>query len=54
MRRYLEQIGCVLRPRSVVNADIALRCLAGFVARTTPQVTGLGQITRRHIEDFEP
>jgi len=54
MRRYLEQIGCVLRPRSVVNADIALRCLDGFLARTTPEVSGLGQVTRRHIEDFKP
>jgi len=32
MRRYLEQIACVLRPRSVVNADVALRCFAAFLA----------------------
>jgi site-specific recombinase XerD len=54
MRRYLEQIGCVLRPRSVVNADMALRCFAGFLAGTAPEVTGLAQVTRRHIEAFKP
>jgi hypothetical protein len=32
----VEQIGCVLRPRSVVNADMALRCFAGFLAETAP------------------
>ena len=54
MRRYLEQIGCVLRPRSVVNADMALRCFAGFLAAAAPEVTGLAQVTRRHIEAFKP
>jgi site-specific recombinase XerD len=54
MRRYLEQIGCVLRPRSVVNADMALRCFAGFLAQTAPEVTGLAQVTRRHVEAFKP
>jgi site-specific recombinase XerD len=54
MRRYLEQIGCVLRPRSVVNADMALRCFAGFLAQTAPEVTGLAQVTRRHAEAFKP
>jgi hypothetical protein len=32
MRRYLTQIGCVLRPGSVHNADMALRSFAGFLA----------------------
>jgi site-specific recombinase XerD len=54
MRRYLEQIACVLRPRSVVNADVALRCFAAFLAEAPPQVTGLAQITRRHVEAFKP
>jgi integrase len=54
MRRYLTQIGCVLRPGSVVNADIALRCFAGFLVQTAPQVTGIAQVTRRHIEDYKP
>jgi site-specific recombinase XerD len=54
MRRYLEQIGCVLRPGSVVNTDGALRCFAAFLAETAPGVTGLAQITRRHVEAFKP
>jgi site-specific recombinase XerD len=54
MRRYLEQIACVLRPRSVQNADQALRCFAGFLAEAAPQVACLSQVTRRHIEDCKP
>lgn len=54
MRRYLEQIGCVLRPGSVNNADIALRSFAGFLVETTPEVTSTAQVTRRHIEDYKP
>jgi site-specific recombinase XerD len=54
MRRYVEQIACVLRPGSVNNADIALRAFAGFLLQAAPEVTGVGQVTRRHIEDYKP
>jgi hypothetical protein len=54
MRRYLEQIACVLRPGSVRNADQALRSFAGFLACSAPEVTGLAQVTRRHIEKYKP
>jgi site-specific recombinase XerD len=54
MRGYLEQISCVLRPGSVRNADQALRSFAGFLAQTAPEVTGLSQVTRRHIERYKP
>jgi site-specific recombinase XerD len=54
MRRYLEQIACVLRPGSVVNTDQTLRCFAAFLAEAAPAVTGLAQITRRHVEAFKP
>jgi site-specific recombinase XerD len=54
MRRYLEQIGCILRPGSVNNADQALRAFAGFLVQTAPEVTSLGQVTRRHVEDYKP
>ncbi len=54
MRRYLEQIGCVLRPGSVNNADIALRAFVCFLLETAPEVTSTAQITRRHIEDYKP
>ncbi|GIM66331.1 tyrosine-type recombinase/integrase [uncultured Nocardioides sp.] len=54
MRRYLNQIGCVLRPGSVTNADQALRAFAGFLAETSPEVTSIDQVTRHHIEDYKP
>jgi integrase len=54
MRRYLTQIGCVLRPGSVNGADLALRCFAGFLAEIAPEVGSTAQVTRRHIEDYKP
>jgi site-specific recombinase XerD len=54
MRRYLAQIGCVLRPGSVGGADLALRSFAAFLAQTAPGVTSTTQVTRRHIEDYKP
>jgi site-specific recombinase XerD len=54
MRRYLTQIGCVLRPGSVGNADQALRCFAAFLARSAPEVTSTAQVSRAHIEDYKP
>jgi len=38
----------------VVNTDQTLRCFAAFLAEAAPAVTGLAQITRRHVEDFKP
>ena len=55
MRRYLEQIGCVLRPGSVHNADLALRSFAGVPGRDRPRGHfSTAQVTRRHIEDYKP
>jgi site-specific recombinase XerD len=54
MRRYLEQIGCILRPGSVNNTDQALRAFAGFLTEAAPEVTSTAQVTRRHIEDYKP
>ena len=52
MRRYLDQIGCILRPGSARNADQALRLLATFLTEQTPIVTGVAAINRHHLEDF--
>jgi site-specific recombinase XerD len=52
MRRYLDQLTCVLRPRSVGNADKALRSLAAFLAQHAPELTSVADVNRRHIEDF--
>jgi hypothetical protein len=54
MRRYLEQIACVLRPGSVRGTDLALRSFAAFLTETAPEVTSTAQVTRRHIEDYKP
>jgi site-specific recombinase XerD len=54
MRRYLEQVACVLRPGSVSGADLALRSFATFAASQVPPVTALTAVTRRHVEDFKP
>ena len=37
MRRYLTQIGCVLRPGSVGGADLALRCSPPSWPRPRPR-----------------
>ena len=54
MRRYLEQIACVLRPGSVTGADLALRSFAAFLLEVAPEVTSVGQVTRRHVEEYKP
>jgi site-specific recombinase XerD len=54
MRRYLQQIGCILRPGSVNNTDMALRAFAGFLTNAAPEVVSLAQVTRAHIEDYKP
>jgi len=54
MRRYLEQVACVLRPGSVSGADLALRSFAAFLAEAPSPAISLAQVTRRHVEDFKP
>jgi site-specific recombinase XerD len=54
MRRYLEQISCVLRPDSVRNTDQALRSFGGFLLERAPEVTTTSMVTRRHIEAYKP
>lgn len=52
MRRYLQQLDCLLRPGSVSNADQALRSLAAFLTEQAPDVRFLADVRRHHIEDF--
>jgi site-specific recombinase XerD len=52
MRRYLDQLTCLLRPGSVGGADLALRSLAAFLTEHAPDVGTVAEINRRHIEDF--
>jgi site-specific recombinase XerD len=52
MRRYLDQLACVLRPGSVSGADLALRSLAAFLIEHAPDVRFIPDIRRHHVEDF--
>jgi site-specific recombinase XerD len=54
MRRYLQQVACVLRPGSVSGADLALRSFATFLAAACPPPASLALITRRHVEAYKP
>jgi hypothetical protein len=38
MRRYLQQVACSLRPRSVGGVDLALRCFVAFLLEAAPDV----------------
>ena len=54
MRAYLTQIGCVLRPGSVMGADQALRSLAQFLLAEHPHIEQVAQIDRPQIEGYKP
>jgi site-specific recombinase XerD len=54
MRRYLQQLGCSLRPGSVVNTDVTLRSFAAFLVDCAPDVQSVAGVTRRHVEDYKP
>jgi site-specific recombinase XerD len=54
MRRYLEQIACVLRPGSVSGTDLALRSFTAFLAEQAPDVRSVADVRRRHVEAFKP
>jgi site-specific recombinase XerD len=53
MRRYLDQIDCVLRPSSVLATGIGLRMFAAFIVTDHPDITAVAQLRRAHIEDYK-
>jgi integrase/recombinase XerD len=53
MRRYLDQIAVSLRPATVASAEVILRRFAGFVTANYPEIVGLIDVQRRHIEAFK-
>jgi integrase len=53
MRRYLDQIAVSLRPATVASAEVILRRFAGFVTTNCPEINGLIDVERRHIEAFK-
>lgn len=54
MRRYLQQVACSLRPRSVGGVDLALRSFVAFLLEAQPDVVSVAGVRRRHIEDYKP
>ena len=53
MLRYLDQIALSLRPASVVSAEGMLRVLAGYLTSNYPEIVGLVDVQRAHIEAFK-
>lgn len=53
MTRYLDQIALSLRPASVRSADGMLRRFAGFLTENHPEIGGLVDVERVHIEAFK-
>jgi integrase len=53
MIRYLDQIALSLRPSSVTSAEGILRRFAGWLTTNHPDVVGLVDVERRHIEAYK-
>jgi integrase len=53
MLRYLDQIALSLRPASVVSAEGMLRRFAGYLTSNHPEISGLVDVDRTHIEAFK-
>ena len=53
MGRYLDQIAVSLRPATVTSAEVMLRRFAGWLVSNHPEVNGLVDVERRHVEAFK-
>mgnify|MGYP001823488881 CR=1 FL=1 len=53
MLRYLDQIALSLQPASVTAANGILRGFGGWIAANHPEVVGLADVERRHIEGYK-
>jgi integrase len=53
MGRYLDQIAVSLRPATVASAEVMLRRFAGWLVSNHPEIVGLADVERRHIEAFK-
>jgi integrase len=51
--RYTDQIALSLRPATIDVADNTLRCFAGFLVDTHPEVVGFVDVRRAHVEGFK-
>jgi integrase len=52
-QRYLAQIELSLRPSTVSNAERSLRELGLFLVREAPEVAGVADIRRHHVEAYK-
>ncbi|HSH58354.1 MAG TPA: site-specific integrase, partial [Acidimicrobiales bacterium] len=52
MRRYLDDLGTLLKPASVKAAEVVLRHFAGRVTQADGRCTSVAGIRRRHVEDY--
>jgi integrase len=53
LRGYIEQVRLSLRPSTVAGIEGALREFAIFITGHDPGVTGVADLTRRHIEAYK-
>ena len=53
MLRYLDQIAVSLRPATIASAEVILRRFAGWLVSNHPEIVGLADVERRHIEAFK-
>ncbi len=53
LQRYLDQLALSLRPASVNRAETMLRLFAGYLTSSHPEIRGLVDVERRHIEAFK-
>ena len=53
MGRYLDQIAVSLRPATVTSAEVMLRRFAGWLVSNHPEIVGLVDVERCHIEAFK-
>ena len=52
MRRYLDDLGGLLKPASVHAAEVVLRHFAGRVTQVDVRCASVAAIRRRHVEDY--
>ncbi len=53
LQRYLDQLALSLRPASVNRAETMLRLFAGYLTSSHPEIRGLVDVERCHIEAFK-
>ncbi len=50
---YVDQLAVSMRPATVDVADNTLRCFAGFLVNSHPEIVGFADVRRTHVEGFK-